>query len=199
MQNITSLFVGLFFLLTSTTTTAQHTYQLDPIHTFVNFGVERFMVGEVTGHFNEFSGTIHYNPKDISQTNISATIQVESIDTGFETRDGHLKSSIWLDAENYPDMVFKSKKVDLVEEQLMITADLTIHGVTKELTFPVDVKGPFDDPTKNTTLGLSADLQINRQDFGITFSKKMDNGHLFIGNEVLISIRALAVLGTEKK
>ncbi len=173
--------------------TAQTTYQLDIPHTFINFGVERFMVGEVTGRFNEFEGKVIYNPEDLSQTIIDVTIKTESIDTGFEVRDGHLKGNTWLDVEKFPRINFKSKKIFLVDDQTQITADLTIHGVTKEVTFPLTIKGPFVDPTKSNSIGLSGELIINRQDFGIIFSKKMDNGHLFIGNEVKINIRALAI------
>ncbi|MEL6559195.1 MAG: YceI family protein [Bacteroidota bacterium] len=178
----------------SSTLSAQSIYQIDPTHTFVNFEVERFMVGEVTGRFNEFQGSVQYNPDDVKQTNIDVTIQVKSIDTGLELRDGHLKSNIWLDAEKYPEIKFRSKKVYLSGEQILIDADLTIHGTTREVTFPMVVKGPFKDPTQANTIGLTADLIINREDFGILMDKKMTNGHLFIGNEVKISIRALAAL-----
>ncbi len=185
-----------FILLISSFSIAlfgQTSYQLDTAHTFVNFGVERFMVGEVTGRFNGFEGTVVYNPEDLSQTTIDVTISVKSIDTGLDIRDGHLKSAIWLDAENHPKMTFKSKKIAQSEGQTMITADLTIRGITQEVTFPVVMKGPFKDPTQANTLGLSADLIVNRQDFGISMDKKMMNGHSFIGDEVKISIRALAM------
>ena len=194
MQQLKTLVFLFIVICFSQTVISQSTYQIDPTHTFVNFEVERFMVGEVTGRFNEFEGSVVYDPDDLAQANIDVTIQVKSIDTGLEIRDGHLKSNIWLNAEKYPEIKFKSKKVYLSGEQILIAADLTIHGITKELTFPVTIKGPFMDPTQTTTLGLSADLIINRQDFGILMDKKMINGHSFIGNEVKISIRALAAL-----
>ncbi len=194
MQKLTTLFFVLLFFSISQTLFSQTTYQLDPTHTFINFGIERFMVGEVTGRFNEFEGTVVYNPEDLSHTVIDVSIKVKSIDTGLEVRDGHLKSNIWLNAEKYPEMTFKSKKVFMSEGQTQIIADLTIHGVTQEIAFPITVKGPFTDPTQSNTLGLSADIVVNRQDFGITMDKKMINGHLFIGNEVRISIRALAAI-----
>ena len=189
MKNLTVLFL-LFSLIHLN---AQENYQLDPAHTFINFGVERFMVGEVTGRFTDFSGTITYNKDDLSQLDIEVSIKVVSIDTGLEVRDGHLKSNIWLDALKYPEIHFKSKKVQVVDNQTIMTGDLSIHGVTQEITFPFTFKGPFKDPTQSLTIGLAADLTINRQDYGITFSRKMDNGHLFIGNEVKLNIRALGV------
>ena len=185
-----------FFLFScfSTIGHSQSTYQIDVTHTFINFGVERFMVGEVTGRFNEFSGYLSYNPEDLNQTKIEVSIKTGSIDTGFEIRDGHLKSNVWLDAEKFPEINFKSKRVFLKNDQTFITGDLIIHGVKQEVTFPIVIKGPFIDPTNSKTIAITGELIVNRQDFGITFSKKMDNGHLFIGNEVKISIRALAVI-----
>ena len=181
-----------FFIASNISTNAQTTYQLDKIHTFVNFGVERFMVGEVTGRFNDFEGTVVYNSEDPQQTEITVSIDVKSIDTGFEVRDGHLKSNIWLDAEKYPEITFTSKSIQIETDNLMLTADLTIHGITKEVTFPILIKGPFVDPTQSNTIGLSGELVVDRQDFGISMDKKMLNGHSFIGDEVKISIRALA-------
>ena len=181
-----------FFIASNISTNAQTTYQLDKIHTFVNFGVERFMVGEVTGRFNDFEGTVVYNSEDPLQTEITVSIDVKSIDTGFEVRDGHLKSNIWLDAEKYPEITFTSKSIQIETDNLMLTADLTIHGITKEVTFPILIKGPFVDPTQSNTIGLSGELVVDRQDFGISMDKKMLNGHSFIGDEVKISIRALA-------
>lgn len=192
MQNFKTYILFFLLLGSITSTQAQQTFQLDSGHTFINFAVERFMVGEVTGRFNEFSGTIQFDENDWSKFQAEVSIKVESIDTGLEVRDGHLKSDIWLDAAKYPEITFKSKKVEMEEEQLFMTADLTIHGTTQEIRFPFTLKGPFTDPTKSLTIGLTTDLIVNRQDYGIAFSRKMDNGHLFIGNEVKISIRALA-------
>lgn len=152
------------------------------------------MVGEVSGRFNEFKGEIHYNPDDLSSFKADVTIQTKTIDTGMEVRDGHLRGKIWLDVETYPEIRFASKKLEQKEDQLMLTADLTIHGVTKEVVFPIEILGPFKDPTQTTSLGLKGGLTINRQDYGIAFSRLMDNGKLFIGNEVRIDIQALAVV-----
>ena len=88
------------------------TYSLDATHTFVTFKVNRFMVGEVVGHFRDVSGTVKYSPDHIKDMEIDVTIKTGSIDTGFETRDGHLKMPVWLDAENHPEMTFKSTKIN---------------------------------------------------------------------------------------
>ena len=192
MKNLLLLVLVIFCFGYQSITIAQTTFIIDPTHTFINFGVERFMVGEVTGRFNDFEGSIDFDGENVENTSIAVKIKTNSIDTGFEVRDGHLKSEIWLDAEKYPEILFNSKGFTQMDGEMTITADLTIHGVTNEVTFPVEIKGPFKDPTQSNTLAITGEVVINRQDYGISFGKMMDNGHLFIGNDVKISIRALA-------
>ena len=166
-------------------------FQLDPGHTLIEFNVERFMVGEVTGKFNEFDGYVTID--DANQVEaVQVTIQATSLDTDHEVRDGHLKSAIWLDTENYDQISFASSGIRKDGDQLWIDGTLTIKDQSNEVSFPFELKGPFKDPTGMTTIGLSGDLIIDRQDYGIQFSRLMDNGELFIGNEVRIRIRALA-------
>ncbi|MGB0523740.1 MAG: YceI family protein [Flammeovirgaceae bacterium] len=173
-------------------------YELDVHHTFVTFQVERFMVGEVTGRFNELTGKISYDGNHLKSLKADVTIKTKSIDTGMEIRDGHLKSNTWLDAEQYPEMKLMTKEVFQKEGKNYVKADLTIHGVTQEVEIPFTLKGPFKDPTGAETIGIQAALTINRQDYGISFSKTMGNGELFIGNEVKIGIKALAILPRNK-
>lgn len=187
------LIVGIFAFLGTTNPEIQN-YRLDPTHTFINFKVERFMVGEVTGRFNDFAGEVHYDPEDLSSFSLNVTIQTKSIDTGLELRDGHLKGEMWLDTERFPEIHFVSQSLDRRSDQLFLTADLTIHGMTNQVEFPIEVLGPFKDPTQTTAIGLKGALTLNRQDYGINFSKLMDNGELFIGNQVKIDIQALAII-----
>jgi len=167
-------------------------FKLDPGHTLIEFNVERFMVGEVTGKFNDFEGLIRLDQND-ELKDAYVTIQTESLDTDHDVRDGHLKGGTWLDVENYPEIKFESSNIKQENNQFWIEGDLTIKGQTKKMVIPFELKGPFVDPTGATTIGLTGDLVINRQDFGIQFSRVMDNGELFIGNEVRIRIRALAL------
>ncbi len=185
--------VLLLFLLTAATKTTSTTYKLDTAHTFIQFSCERFMVGEVTGKFKDFDGSITYDPGNPESMNIDVTIQTRSLDTDHETRDSHLRGETWLHVEKYPLIKFKSKKIEKEGDQLKVTGDLTIHGVTNEVEFPFTLKGPFEDPTGNLTVGLAGELTINRQDYGINFSRIMDNGEFFIGNNVKIDIQALTI------
>ena len=160
-----------------------------PVKTYV----ERFMVGEVTGKFKTFEGTVSLGD-GYELENARVTIQTASLDTDHEVRDGHLKSAIWLDTENYDEISFVSSGVRKEGDQLWIDGTLTIKEQSNDVSFPFELKGPFKDPTGTTTIGLTGDLIIDRQDYGIKFSKLMDNGELFIGNTVRIRIRALAAI-----
>ncbi len=173
--------------------TITDTYTLDVGHTHIGFDVERFLVGEVSGRFNEFSGNIMMTGDNPETLKVDIKINTNSLDTNNKTRDGHLKGQMWLDTEKHPQIIFNSKTIKKEgNKTFTMTGDLTIHGITKTIQFPVEVLGPFKDPTKKLAIGIKADLAIDRFDYGIAFNKKMDNGSFFIGNEVKIKIRALA-------
>jgi len=179
-------------LLFVSTFLSGQTFEIDPGHTFITFSVERFGTVDVSGRFNEFSGTLSFDETKGSINSADLTIDVNSIDSGHGVRDGHLKGEMWLDAGNHSTIVFKTSSVDKTDEGFLAIGELTIKGKTNTIELPFKMKGPAVDPTKMTTIGISADLVLNRQDYGISFSRLMDNGNLFIGNEVTISINALA-------
>ena len=189
-----ALFTFIWNLLFGHFLFSQDLYELDPAHTLIQFNVERFMVGEVSGSFTEFLGQITIHEETLAISQVEATIQASSLDTNHEVRDGHLRSPMWLDTESFPEIRFESDTLLRNGEQQTITGWLTIKDEKKFVSFPIQTKGPFKDPTGAKTLGLSANLAIDRQDYGIRFSKAMDNGELFIGNTVNIRIRALAIL-----
>lgn len=169
-------------------------YQLDNGHTYIGFDVERFLVGEVSGRFNEAEASITMAGEDLTTLQVDATIQVNSLDSNNDIRDGHLKGQLWLDAETHPTIQFTSTAVRQEgEDQYVMEGDFTIKGITNQVSFPIEVLGPFKDPTQNVTLGLKAEFTIDRFDYGLQFNKTMDNGDLFIGREVKIKIRALAI------
>lgn len=188
----------LFYLLVASslfwnTQTEPVTYQLDTGHTFVGFDVERFMVGEVSGWFEDFTATITMEGEDYTTLQVNTTIQAESLDSNNDIRDSHLKGGMWLATEMYPTITFQSTAVrEEKPGEYVMDGDFTIKGVTNTVSFPVEILGPFKDPTQKMTLGLKADFSIDRFDYGIQFNKTMDNGELFIGREVKIKIRALA-------
>ena len=170
----------------------ENVYHLDSGHTYIGFDVERFLVGEVTGRFNDFSGSVNMTNGDLTSIKINATIQTKSLDTNNETRDNHLKGEMWLNVSEYPQIKLVSTEIKKTADGFLMSGNLTIKEVTNQINFPLIVKGPFKDPTKKVALGLSADLVINRFDYDIKFNQKMDNGSFFIGDEVKIKLRALA-------
>ncbi len=176
----------------SFTSDTSEKYGLDVGHTYIGFDVERFLVGEVTGRFNEFTGSLSMSGEDATSLQVNVTINTNSLDTNNDTRDGHLKSPMWLDTAQHEQINFTSKSVSKKGDSYEMSGELTIKGITKTVSFPVEILGPFQDPTKQTAIGIKADLMIDRFDYGIKFNKKMDNGSFFIGNEVKIKIRALA-------
>lgn len=163
-------------------------YQVDPNHSTVQFSAKHLLISTVTGKFKEFSGTISYDDKDVTKSSVNGTIKVASIDTGVADRDNHLKSGDFFDAEKNPDITFKSTKVEKSGDGVMVTGDLTIRGVTKEVKFPATVNGPIKDPWGNSRIGFSFGLEINRLDYGVAWSKTMDNGGLVVSKEIKIQI-----------
>jgi polyisoprenoid-binding protein YceI len=189
MKNLIAL---LLVFLTAISVSYGQTFEFYKGHTFVGFSVNRFATVDVQGRFNDFSGTVAYDKKTKLITEANFSIDVKSIDTGHEVRDGHLLGE-WLNAEMYAEITFVSSKIIQTDKGYKATGNLTIHGVTKEISFPFSMNGPMVDPTKNNAIGISASLIIDRQDFGISFSRLLDNGELFIGNNVEIDINALMI------
>ena len=168
------------------------TYVADPSHTSVGFTVRHLMIYKVRGKFDEFTGTIMYDEHDITKSSMQGTIQVASLDTDDEKRDKDLRSAQFFDVEKFPHITFASTRVDKKDAGYVLIGDLTIHGITKEVTIPFAITGHVVH-RGNTLLGFEARLQINRQDFGITYDKLMDNGGLIVGNTVDIELFGRAI------
>lgn len=171
---------------------AQNAFEIDAGHTFVQFTINRFGMVDVTGAFRDVTGTIDYNAEEPEKTSTSIVIKTGSVDSGLDARDGAVKSKAFLDVATYPEITFISKKMTVKQGKMVVTGDLTIHGTTKEVTFPVTIKGPYKDPTQANTIAIKGNLTINRQDYGISFDRKLDTGSPFIGNEVSIQLDVLA-------
>ena len=166
------------------------TYHFDVVHSSIDFSI-RHLVSRSKGKFNEYDGTVTYNKANPSATRIDATIKVESIDTGNERRDGHLKSEDFFNAAQYPDITFKSKKAVEKDGKLHVTGDFTMHGVTKEITLPVEVLGTGMHPmAKAPVAGFSADITLKRSDFGVD---SWTDAAGVLGDEVHVNILIEAI------
>ncbi len=170
-------------------------WQIDPMHTNVEFTVRHMMISNVKGQFQKTSGTITVNGSDPATAKIDATIDASSIDTRVEKRDMHLKSPDFLDVAKYPTITFKSTKVEAEgPNKFKVTGDLTLHGVTKPVVLEVEQSGPpIHDPMGNTRAGASATTTIKRSDFGLTWNKALEAGGVMVGDEVAISIDVEAI------
>ena len=169
---------------------ATSTWQIDPNHSAAQFAVQHLGLSTVRGAFTKVSGTIQLDDKDIAKSSVDVTIDAASVDTRVEGRDKDLRSDHFFEVDKYPTLTFKSTKVEqVVVGKLKVTGDLTIHGVTKQVV--LDVEGPtaaVKDPWGNQRAAASATTKINRQDFGVKWNAKMDNGGWVVGDDVAITI-----------
>jgi polyisoprenoid-binding protein YceI len=166
------------------------TWKIDPAHSAAEFKVKHMMISNVKGKFTGITGALALDQADVTGSSILATIPIASLSTGDEQRDGHLKSPDFFNAEQHPEMIFKSTKVAVTEPgELAVTGDLTIHGVTQPVTFAVEgPSAPGKDPWGNTRIGLSATAKINRKDFGLSWNAALETGGVLVGEEVTLTL-----------
>jgi polyisoprenoid-binding protein YceI len=155
-------------------------YKLDPAHSNVGFTVRHMMISTITGQFDKIEGTVAYDPNDLANSKVNITIDASSVDTHNEKRDGHLKTADFLDVATFPAITFVSKKVTPTQ----IVGDLTLHGVTKEVTIPVTFSGPVATMGKTQAIGVEGSFILNRQDYGVKWNKDLDKGGVTVSNDV---------------
>lgn len=182
-----SLFMLLLVFAISSISSAA-SWNVDVAHSSVGFSVRHMVVSKTKGNFDEFTGKIEFDGKDVAAGSVEFTVQTASVDTDDEKRDEHLRSADFFEAETYPVMTFKSKKITATGTKFKMVGDLTIKDVTKEVTFDCEFSGALDDPWGNTRAGFSASSKIDRKEFNIAFGKVMDNGGLVVGDEVTIEV-----------
>jgi polyisoprenoid-binding protein YceI len=167
-------------------------WKIDPPHSSAQFAVRHLTISTVRGAFTKVSGTVQLDDQDITKSSVDVTIDAASLDTRVPDRDADLRSDNFLDIAKYPTITFKSKKIEQAAPgKLKVTGDLTIHGTTKEVVLDVDgPTTPIKDPWGNQRAAINGTTKINRQDFGVKFNAKLDNGGLVVGDEVSITIDA---------
>lgn len=160
------------------------TYNIDPAHTTIGFRIRHMGIAFVEGEFDEFEGTINYDPSDIAATRANVTVQTNSIDTDVERRDNHLRSADFFEVETYPTMTFTTTEVQPTgPNSFRLIGDLTIKGTTKQVAFDVDAAGPIDTDN-GQRVGFHAETTINRRDFGIDWGGELPGGIPSVGNQV---------------
>lgn len=183
------MFIALFAtMMLASSSFAAEEYKTDRAHSSVEFTVRHFMINKVRGEFKDFTANATYDAEDMSAWSVTATIQTASIDTENEKRDDHLRSADFFDAANNPEITFKSKSITKEGDGYVAIGDFTMRGVTKEIKLPFEITGQITDPWGNKRIGIEASLTINRQDYGVSWSKSMDNGGLVVSDEVKIEL-----------
>ncbi|MEW6469266.1 MAG: YceI family protein [Bacteroidota bacterium] len=166
-------------------------WEIDPAHSEIRFKVKHFMVSYVTGHFRKFSATVETEGEDIATAKVRFTADARSISTNNEQRDQHLQSKDFFDAERYPEVIFESERIDVKKENsYRMYGRLTLRGVTKPIVLDVEFGGIMNDDSGNTRAGFSVSGQINRRDFGISFSMISETGGILLSDEVSIQADA---------
>jgi polyisoprenoid-binding protein YceI len=175
---------------------AAETFVVDKAHSETSFQVTHLGIAKVRGQFTDFDGTINIDRAKPEASSVEFTINAASINTGVADRDKHLRSADFFDAETYPTISFKSTKVVAKgKNQFAVTGNLTIRGVTKEVTLPVTSTDFITAPGGVEKVGFEVGLKINRKDYGVSWHKLMDNGGVVVSDEVTVSIN----LETAKK
>lgn len=167
------------------------TWNIDPAHSTAQFTVRHLAISNVTGSFTKVTGRVTLNDQNITQSQVSASIDVSSVDTRVEARDKDIKSPNFFEVEKYPTIEFKSKRIVSSGGKLQVIGDLTIHGTTHEVTLDVDGPTPaLTDPWGNLRRGISATTTINRRDFSLLYNKLIGTGEAVVGDNVKIQIDA---------
>lgn len=172
----------------------QSTWQIDPAHTETGFTVKHLMISRVRGRFGTVSGTIVLDEAEPVHSSVDVEIDVSSIDTGQTDRDAHLRSADFFDVEQHPTMTFRSRRVEQeADDRFRVVGDLTIRGVTREVTLNVVDEGRGTDPWGGERAAFSATTTIDRRDFGLTWNQALEKGGVLVAYDVNITLDVQAV------
>jgi polyisoprenoid-binding protein YceI len=186
------------FTMTSSTTVqipgyVVGTWDIDAAHSTVGFSVRHMMVSKVRGYFREFAGSL-VTAEDPSQSSVTATVNMDSIDTRQEQRDAHIRSADFFDVGNHTEMTFRSTAVRTDGADWTVEGDLTIKGITKPVTLELELNGFGPDAYGGTRAGFSAKTEISRKAFGVDIDMPMDGGGVVVGDKINVELEIEAVL-----
>jgi len=184
--------------MTATVQTAPATgtktaWKLDPSHTIAEFSAKHLMITTVKGRITDIEGIIYTDEKDLNNSSVEATLKAISLDTRTDQRDQHLRSADFLDVEKFPEIRFRSTRIQGDRQSFKLTGDLTIRDVTKPITLDVEFEGQTKDPWGGERVGFSATGKIDRREFGLTWNQALEAGGVVVGNDIKISLEVEAV------
>jgi polyisoprenoid-binding protein YceI len=169
-------------------------WRFDPAHTRIGFSTRHAMVTKVRGAFNDFEGTITVDADAPERSGVQLSIKVESIDTRNADRDQHLRTNDFFDAPQFPEITFVSDRVDQVDEgHFIVSGSVTIRGITREVSIPIDFMGVERDPMGNLRAGFEGSRRINRQDFGLKWNTTLDSGGVLVSDKITLEFEVSAI------
>ena len=163
-------------------------WKIDTTHTHAEFAVRHLMISTVKGRFADVQGVVHIDESDFTKSDVQVTIGVASIDTREPQRDAHLRSADFFDVDNFPQLTFRSTRIDGKGEAFKVVGDLTIRGTTREVVLDVSTEGRTKDPWGGERVGFTAATKIKRTDYGLLWNQLLESGGVLVGEEVKISI-----------
>ena len=173
---------------------ANETWQVDGAHSAVSLTVRHMVISKVRGRFAKWSAKLALDTADLARSSVDVEIDAASIDTGVADRDAHLRSPDFLDAQKYPTLRYRSRRVEaLSEDHLRVVGDLTIRDVTREVVLDVEHGGQGKDPWGNQRVGFTATASLNRKDFGLTWNQALETGGVLVADRVDVEIELQAI------
>ena len=171
------------------------TYQIDSSHSNVEFSIRHLVIAKVRGRFTQVAGTLELDATDITRSKVTAEIQAASINTAEDKRDAHLRSADFFDVENHPVLTFASTNIERDGDDLRLTGDLTIRGVTKPVTLAVEQLGTAKDPWGNQRVAFAARGSLDRKEFGLGWNQVLEAGGFLVGDkvELILDVQAVEV------
>ena len=163
-------------------------WNVDPEHSTIEFRVAHMLVSKTTGHFTDYQGFIEMDTEAGTVKTIEATIKTASVNTNHEKRDAHLRNPDFFDVEKHPIITYRMKQYKKTSDGYQAVGELTLRGVTKDVTLTGNFNGVAKDPMGNTRAGFNAEGKLNRKDFGMVWSKTLDGGGLVVGDDVYIKL-----------
>ncbi len=175
------------------------TWKIDPSHSTVEFVAKHMMITKVRGRFPDVEGTVHFDEDNVANSSVEATIQVATVNSGAEQRDTHLRTGDFFLVEEYPTMTFKSTRIEHKgNDEYNVIGDLTIRGVTREVTLDTTFEGRNVSPWGAETMGFSAETTINRKEWGLNWNVGLETGGVLVGDKIKLELNIEVVKNVEQ-
>lgn len=168
-------------------------YSFDKAHSYIGFKIKHMGLVDVPGGFTDFTGDINFDSKDVEKSKVEFAVQMKSVNTRVDARDNHLRSKDFFEVETYPEMKFKSTKIEKQGGRYFVTGDLTMKDVTKEITIPVTIYGPIKDQRGTVRMGIVGSTGINRREFNVNYGGDLPDGTPVLADTVIVDVQIESV------